>query len=608
LTALDAGLWKARVGKLRDIWHGYLFRPGGAYAIALCRIFLFSYLAIHIIGDTFVYYMAAGGDEYLASVNVANYYPKSIVWALFPSTPPSGWIIDLVRYIAIASTAMAIIGLATRPAMIISTLSCLFLASLIFSWEPQWSHPYNSGLIAAIPFMMGRAGDVLSADALIAKYVLKRPISINRDVYWWPVILGMFGVSTVYFGGFYAKWSTPDFTYDLSWVFSDNLRNSVALPWLIRGQELPWNVDLIVNSPVMWKLAAFGHIATQALPILAVFSLKRPYIRLAEGLVFVAGVFLLKFVMGMWNPSWIILAAFFVDWEFFLHKAGFALRQDSTPLVGENPNARRAVEVFAALFVAMNLVIIVVRYDEWGQHRFYPFSSMNFYSNVAALQPYGKHQFYPFAYGELFVRYPNDVSRKWSCAPGIYSDYAIAFKSGLSPERKLEIQVGAMKAYMSHLHGANGQPITDCPGTGTVATSDMVAVDLFASILHIPAYPEQVRFEVTRRALVSRYESAGDRIVAAAAGEIEWTEGTIRMAVASHGLSVARYDIFFSRNPWTTDDPGPLIPVPGRWDGRFFYMDQDLYDRLEPSWYPVIVRVTETSGHSYDFFGAIVYK
>ena len=126
-----------------------------------------------------------------------------------------------------------------------------------------------------------------------------------------------------YFGGFYAKWSGPDFHYDLFWVFSDNLRNSVVLPWLIWGEPLPWLVDLIANYPILWKAAAAGHLITQAMPILAVLSLNKPWIRLFEGAVYAFGVAMLIAVMGSWgNLPWLWLVPLFIDWEYFGRKIG----------------------------------------------------------------------------------------------------------------------------------------------------------------------------------------------------------------------------------------------------------------------------------------------
>lgn len=543
------------------------------------------------------------GESYLARMNIPAYYPKSIVWLLFPAAPPPAWVIDLVIQTARISTLLAMVGLLTRPSMIVATLSCLFIGALMFSWEPLWSHPYNSGLIAGLAFMFGRAGDTLSIDSLFARHVLRRPISLNRDVYWWPVILGQFGVATVYFGGFYAKWSTPAMTFDFSWVFSDNLRNSVALPWLVRGQQFPWNVELIVSNPWIWKLSAFGHLATQALPILALASLNRPWIRLLEGSVFAAGVVLLKLIMGMWNPSWIILTAFFVDWEFFLKKIGFKFSTDG----GQKERSAlysRSVIYYCLIMFFVNMIIIIVRFDDRGKSRLYPFSSMNFYSGVMALKPYGEHRHYPFTYGQMEFVQPDSSSRYWYCAPGIAASYLATYATAEDADARAETQAVALRSLLASA-ARNGDQFSDCEGTVHAGTATVV--NLYSSILQIAPYPEPVKFEIGHRALVSRFEKDKGRIIAAASQAV-WSGGAVVFNVASRGFGPVKFEILLAGDPWKKRDPGPLTPVPGEWNGNSFRMDPDFYAKLPASTHPIVVRAIEPDGATYDFFGGLLYR
>jgi hypothetical protein len=604
LPQVDLADGFSRIGSRIDT---YFFRPGGVYSIAICRVALFSYFWLHIIGDAQQTYFPNGAGAYLANINLSAYYPKSIVWFLFPTTPPPAAFIDAVLLAAKISTAMAIFGVMTRPAMIVSTLSCLFLASLIFSWEPLWSHPYNSGLIAGLAFMFGRAGDVLSVDSVFWRAVI-RPVRTDRDVYWWPVILGLFGVAMVYFGGFYAKWSTPDFSYNFSWIFSDNLRNSVALPWLIRGQELPWNADLIANNQILWKLSAFGHMATQFLPILAMFALRKPILRAIEGGIFVAGAFLLLFMMGMWNPQWIVLAAFFVDWDYFLSKARLVGEAPTASPAKRAPTAARwIVIIFAFAFMALNLWIIFTRIDDRGGNRLYPFSSMTFYSNVAASKPYSEHLHYPFPYGELLIETPAGT-HKWFCERAIASSYVVTFNLESDAMEKAKQQLGAITAAAASTRSA-GKSITDCNGSVYDITT-INNVDLYASILNIPPFPEKARFDVGYRALVGRYEAEGGRYVAAAAGNMHRDKENEEyvLQAASEGLDVDRYEIYYANDPWKNRSVGPIRPLNGAWEGDVFTFDRAAYDALPAGWYPIVLRVIEKSGKSYDFFSGVLYK
>ncbi|MCW5692489.1 MAG: hypothetical protein KIT48_08995 [Pseudolabrys sp.] len=128
-------------------FESYLFRSGGAYSIAACRIALFGYLLIHVFRD--IVLIGIGSAEYYQNVNLNSYHAKSLVYLLFPTTPPPVEFLQLLTWIAGLSTVMAIVGLTTRWAMVASTLSITFLASIVWAWQPLWSHPYNSGLLAA---------------------------------------------------------------------------------------------------------------------------------------------------------------------------------------------------------------------------------------------------------------------------------------------------------------------------------------------------------------------------------------------------------------------------------------------------------------------------
>jgi hypothetical protein len=577
----------------------YFFRPGGAYSIAICRMALFGCLFIHVYWGA----LANGiGDptHYYQMVDLAAYYPKGLVWLLFPNFPPPASLIQILLFIGPAATLCALVGFLTRVTMIVSVLCMCFLGAFLYSWEPLWSHPYNGELLAGIGFMLGRAGDTLSVDSLIARYVLRRPIALDREVYWWPVILGMFGASAVYFGGFYAKWSSPNFTYDLAWVFSDNLRNSVSLPWLIFGRPLPPQVSLIVNHPWIWRLAAFGHLATQALPIFAVLSLTKPYVRLLEGLIFVAGTVLLKEVMAFWNPQWILLAAFFVDWDYFLGRLRLRLpsKEPARPVAHG-----RLIVAYAAAFMAANLVVILARLDEFG-NRAYPFSSMTFYSNVAARKPYSEHLHYPFPYAELELEYPDDTRRKWSCYPNINSLYVMTFRDDNLTE-KLTEQIGAIRGVVERVKSETESKVPDC--VGLVDVRDYSAIDLYSSVLDIPPYPETVRFALGFHALVGRYERNSGRVIAAAGGVSSAGNNAV-VDVVSQGMDVARYDILLANDPWKNYKTGPLLVPLGTWKGAIFTFDPNYYAKLPSSWYPIVIRVTENSGHSYDFFGGILYR
>ena len=260
---------------------------------------------------------------------------------------------------------------------------------------------------------------------------------------------------------------------------------------------------------------------------------------------------------------------------------------------------------YAFAFMAINLIIIGIRYDDRGSSRLFPFSSMNFYSNVSAGHPYSEHKHYPFPYGELIISYGDGTTRKYHCYSAIAKGFGTVFSNSIDSDTKLSIQLGEITAAHNVLAAAKGNPISDC--NGMVQTDNISAIDHYASILDIPPYPERVRFEVGHRALIGRYERDSDRFIAAS-GSVRGLGNTVAIDVRSHGLDVARYEILLANDPWKNYKIGPYLKPGGTWKDESFKIDPEFYQGLRVGWYPVIVRVTEESGHSYDFFGGVVYR
>jgi hypothetical protein len=264
----------------------------------------------------------------------------------------------------------------------------------------------------------------------------------------------------------------------------------------------------------------------------------------------------------------------------------------------------RPVVAYALIFMGVNLFVILTRLDDFGKNRAYPFSAMTFYSNVAASKPYSDNLHYPFPYGELELEYTESRHQKWSCFPNINSLYVMVYLDE-TPASKLSQQIGAIQGVMQRIKSGGLKEVDDC--VGVVNLTDYTAIDLYASILDIPPYPEKVRFDIGFRALVGRYEPDRNRLIAAA-GHVRKSKDTVPIEVRSQGMDVARYDILLANDPWKHYKIGPLITPSGRWNGDTFEIAIDFYMQLPTGWYPIVVRVTEVSGRSYDFFGGILYR
>jgi hypothetical protein len=169
-NAVSISLNAKRLAPIERVVEGverYFFQPGGKYSIAIARVFLF--IGIYIT-YTKLPFSAGLVETWYTTVSESAYRPKGLV-QLFWYAPPPAPLVETLLVLAQISTIMAIVGLLTRFAMLTSVLSVLFLHSLGYSFVFGWSHPHNVMLLVGLTFMFGRAGDHLSVDALIRRWL-----------------------------------------------------------------------------------------------------------------------------------------------------------------------------------------------------------------------------------------------------------------------------------------------------------------------------------------------------------------------------------------------------------------------------------------------------
>lgn len=143
----------------------YWFRPGGEISLGVCRIAIFSALLHSLLLN---YHNAKAVSAHLSTVSSTNYIPKGIL-KLFGTLPLSTEVMTTVWWLAYVACIMAIVGLVTRPAMVVATLSTLSLLSLRESFGPLWSHGFNVNACAALALMFAPAGATLSIDRIATK-------------------------------------------------------------------------------------------------------------------------------------------------------------------------------------------------------------------------------------------------------------------------------------------------------------------------------------------------------------------------------------------------------------------------------------------------------
>jgi hypothetical protein len=164
---------------------------------------------------------------------------------------------------------------------------------------------------------------------------------------------------------------------------------------------------------------ALANVVAQITPLLACFLIRRPVLRALCGCLFVVEVVGLGTVMGLWNPHWLPLAAFFIDWDRLAAWAGarsrvvirwvrtvmgrraFAAPSALTGTAVSEGAAKawhptsgtwlfKAQIAWAVLF--LGFFAYVGLFHKQQRRYTYPFTAFPMYSGVLAERPYGEHR------------------------------------------------------------------------------------------------------------------------------------------------------------------------------------------------------------------------
>jgi hypothetical protein len=563
----------------------YFFRPGGQYGIAIARIALF--VGIYVT-FTKLPFSAGRVEAWYASVSQVAYQPKGLV-QLFWSEPPPVSFVETLMVVAQISTIMAIVGILTRPAMVTSVLSVLFLRSLGYSFVFGWSHPHNVMFLVGLAFMFGRAGDHLSADALIRRWRAASlpPNRVIDGTYMWPLLLGQAAAALFYFAAFLTKIVRHDFSINVGWVFSDSLRNMLIQPWFVADQPLPWYVEMTASHPWLWQGVALGHLFTQFAPILACFAIKRPWLRLAEGLSFGAGVYLLGWFMSYWNHQWLLLLPFFVDWDYFggrlrryLHTTGCSSTPVSSPrarsLVERDfliidtvpgPNAgvqalrRRIVLVWVSAFLMVYVTTFMLRLG--FVHSLYPFSNFDFFSDVHALEPYSEHRHWFQNLGQVSL-----VTNAGETFVQPAKDWLISRYRGIDKlqiDASLDQKRGLVLALATQELRYDGWKLLGDEEQFRPPKESIREIRYWGATVHFPAYPAPPGWTTVFRGLVGAYEvptktiriAHGALVPRGRTGEFE------RLDLIVGGFEKPNVRLFFAPDPRMTPGQVEFVELVG---------------------------------------------
>lgn len=556
--------------RLRLGFGSYWFHSGGTYSIAIIRIFLF--IAVYVTLNRLRLVVQPAADWY-DTVSWASYVPKGVV-KFFASQPPSAEFVEVAKMVARWSTVFAIFGFLTRPSMIVSTLSLTFLLGLNYSFVTYWSHAHNVICFAALAFMFGRAGDVLSVDAAIRAAFKRtdRPSGTHDGFYMWPILLGQAAVALFYFGAFYSKFAGPHYTFTVDWIFSDNLRNAIMQPWHVADRPLPGYLEHIVSHPALWKLVAFGHMVNQFIVIHACFAINRPWLRLIEGCIFSAGVIFLGLFMTYWNLHWLLVVPFFIDWDYFTalvrralsRKRRHAAEVPVLPL-GRYPDARPAlgvgepqrygsrwqsfavagVSAYAIAFLGLQVSSFALKLGK--EHLLYPFSNLDFFAGVKAIPPFDAHKDWYVSLGQVSVV---DGGDEIFIAPASNLDLLSSYRF-----ENRELIHGSLMEKVAFTQAMANQVtrVGRLRVLGTdqfITRKDVSEIRVWAGRFRFPAYPAPPQWAVDDRWLLGVYDAGREMIVSAHA--------TYRIDVSS-GRVVLDLDIAGVERPEVRVLHGPVV-------------------------------------------------
>ena len=303
---------------------------------------------------------------------------------------PGPTLLQLTWVVAVGSTLAMIVGLRSRLATVVSLVTALVLCSNEYARVDHWSHDLNASLLAQLALLGARTGDAWSIDAWRRRR-RGEPAETGHAYLWAPrlvqlslaLMMASAGFSKLVAGGM-----------SLDWALSDNLRHQILVRFDLGGVPRTALAAWILEEPLRWKLAALGNLVAQLAPLVAVFAIRRPWVRAACGAIFATEVLGLWLVMGFWNPWWFPLAAAFIDWDRLVAWQQ-ARRAAPPPATEAAPVVGRATRGFVGAYVALYVVVGFWHWPLIDQRlNLYPFTSFPMFASIRAVPPYDTHQRY----------------------------------------------------------------------------------------------------------------------------------------------------------------------------------------------------------------------
>ena len=467
-------------------WQRYWFADGGRYALAIVRIAVAASVLASLVRLAKVPQLVAAD----------GLYRPVGVWMLFGSSPPPAFVIDVLWVLAWAATACMLVGLATRAATAVSFVAAVALAAVSHSHTAHWSHLYNVVFLAQLALLGARAGDAISADALIRRLRGLPQLDLPRG-YQWSLRLVQLAVALMFVGAVFHKLAHSHFT--LRWALSDNLRHHLMVKYDLAGLDRPPLADWLLQDVWRYRTAAVLNLVNQLLPLLAVLFPARPLLRLVAGLAFVGEVLGLGLVVDLWNLHWLPLAAVFVDWDRLIER--FRPRRVPSAEAWSPP---RRVRVFIIAFVVYDVVTgFIPTLDQ--RLNTYPFSGFPMFANIRLREPFDEHMPYSVV-GDRFTITADRPPTAWEQT---FTDHHYRRTYAIRDPVRLRSQLERIRTQSKARFGLA-----------------IAALRHEVVIFEVPAYPAPARFE--RHPIAITGELVGDHFRTLAGSRLAGTTLELR--------------------------------------------------------------------------------
>lgn len=283
------------------LWNNYWFVAGGSANLAILRLCVcFSLL----IG--WWYYALPDYSLFLEIVNRELFQPVLLVRLLGPGLPDPS-VLEFLKWLGLVSLFSGLVGFWSRTSLWLAFFSNGIVIGFAYCFSYGWSHHYVLPLLLLMVLGCSPCGDRFALDS--------RPERPSDGVprYEWAVRLSQVLCALFFLNAAWFKLTNSG----LEWIFSNNMRWVLAENWYLKFPAPTPFARWLMNTPWAYQGAALANTVFQILPILAVFSVNKPRLRLFFGLFFVLEALGLLAALGFWFIALYPLAAVFVDWEYF---------------------------------------------------------------------------------------------------------------------------------------------------------------------------------------------------------------------------------------------------------------------------------------------------